>query len=76
MNTENKENQDNNHNIDPFTKRFICSSTDPMPDNCDDSKWVHPDSIELDQYDGYPSGDIVEYECPHCKITFKVELPQ
>jgi hypothetical protein len=37
---------------------------------------VHPDAQELRQNDGYPCGDTVDYECPHCGAQFTVELPQ
>jgi len=39
-------------------------------------RW-HPDAVEDgDQEDGWPSGDIQRYICPHCGLHFKVELPQ
>lgn len=37
---------------------------------------VHPDAKEQRQRDGYPGGDYIDYECPHCGVTFSVELPQ
>lgn len=38
---------------------------------------IHPDAKEVgEQEDGYPGGDIVTMECPHCRLRFKVELPQ
>ena len=37
---------------------------------------VHPDASEVDQRGGYPGGDYVDYECPHCGKNFSVELPQ
>ena len=39
-------------------------------------KVVHPDAVELRQEDGWPGGDVVVYECPHCKHRFRIELPQ
>ena len=39
-------------------------------------RW-HPDAVEVgEQLDGYPGGDIVRYECPHCGLSWKEELPQ
>lgn len=38
---------------------------------------VHPDAREVgDQEDGYPGGDIIRMECPHCGVDWKEELPQ
>lgn len=37
---------------------------------------VHPDANEIRQRDGYPGGDVVDYECPNCGVKFSVELPQ
>lgn len=37
---------------------------------------MHPDAVSIDQEDGYPCGDYEVFECPHCKLKFKVELPQ
>jgi len=39
-------------------------------------KVLHPDAVELRQEDGWPGGDVVVYECPHCKHRFRIELPQ
>ncbi len=37
----------------------------------------HPDAIEIgEQMDNWPAGDLVSCECPHCKTTWKEELPQ
>jgi len=37
----------------------------------------HPDAREVgDQESGWPGGDIVTYECPHCGARWREELPQ
>lgn len=55
---------------------FICTARDPWKPG--DSRGVHPDAQEVrgSQQNGWPGGDIVAYECPHCKQRFDVELPQ
>jgi hypothetical protein len=56
--------------------RFRCTATTPW----DPSKgeWVeHEGAREVgDQEDGYPGGDIVTMQCPHCGTTWRKELPQ
>ena len=38
---------------------------------------VHLDAREVgEQEDGWPAGDIVTYECPHCGHRWRAELPQ
>jgi hypothetical protein len=55
--------------------RFVCTKETPWsPDKGKRSS--HADAIEVDQSDGWPGGDIVTYECPHCGLRFKEELPQ
>ena len=37
----------------------------------------HPDAVEVgNQKPGWPSGDVQRYRCPHCGLSFDVELPQ
>ena len=46
-------------------------------DNPGEDFAFHPDAREVgEQEDGYPGGDIVRYECPHCGARWKEELPQ
>lgn len=50
----------------------ICTKEAP-----DQSLRVHPDAREVgEQENGWPGGDIVTYECPHCKVRWSSELPQ
>ena len=39
--------------------------------------WMHPDAICVDEeYNGLSGGgDYERYECPHCGLRFRVELP-
>lgn len=39
---------------------------------------LHPGAHEVhdSQRDGYPGGDIVTMECPHCGHRWEMELPQ
>ena len=55
----------------------ICTKDDPW-DKSKSGRTSHPDAIEVDdsQRDNYPCGDLVDYDCPHCGLRFKVELPQ
>ena len=39
-------------------------------------QWIHPDAVYQRQEDGWLSGDLEVYRCPHCNLTFRVELPQ
>lgn len=40
-------------------------------------EWYHPESKPKGpQRDGYPGGDLVDHECPHCGLFFTLELPQ
>lgn len=59
-----------------INNRYICTKYTPYVESKDDRKWQHPDAVEIDQLDGYPCGDIVIYQCPHCNVLFKIELPQ
>ena len=59
--------------------KFICTAERPwlpLYDAKHDMQIVHPDAVEGEQEDGWPSGDLVNYECSHCKHRWKVELPQ
>lgn len=55
---------------------MICTQFDPWKPSDPDGK--HPDAREVHdgQRDGWPGGDLVTYECPHCKRRFEIELAQ
>lgn len=58
---------------------FICTADNPWSQAKDtpDTRVIHPEALEVsDQINGWPSGDIVTYECPHCKHRWTQELPQ
>lgn len=56
---------------------FICTKDNPYTiDGAYGRRVIHPDANEKTQHDGYPGGDIVDYECPNCGKEFSVELPQ
>jgi len=59
-----------------MNKRHMCTKDDPW--TREKSRYAyHPDAKEVgDQKDGYPHGDVVTVQCPHCKIVFESELPQ
>lgn len=62
---------------EPNVSEKVCTASDPWDHTPDRSvRVVHPDAVEVEQRDGYPGGDYVDYECPHCKHQFSVELPQ
>lgn len=41
------------------------------------TKWIHVDAEIVDEeYNGLSGGgDYYKYECPHCKVTFRAQLP-
>jgi hypothetical protein len=55
---------------------MICTAETPLKPG--ELRGVHPDAREVhdSQRDGWPGGDTVIYECPHCKQRFEIELPQ
>ncbi len=57
---------------------FICTAERPWkPEFGTDGGVAHPDADEIgEQTDGWPGGDIVTMECPHCKHRWTMELPQ
>ena len=57
--------------------QVICSKADPWDRK--ERKGVqvaHVNASEIRQRDGYPGGDLVDYQCPNCGHKFTVELPQ
>lgn len=62
--------------------RKVCTKENPYdrsnPEH-QSARWEHPDAAEIDEDygkgGGVADGDYVKYECPHCKKTFKCELP-
>jgi hypothetical protein len=40
-------------------------------------RWFHPKAVEIgEQRDGWPSGDLQDYQCPFCNKRWTEELPQ
>jgi hypothetical protein len=55
--------------------QLLCTAADPWDQK--ERKGVqvaHADAVETRHRDGYPGGDLVDYECPNCKHRFSVEL--
>lgn len=59
-----------------MSDRHTCTAQDPW--TAEKSKRAeHPDAKEVgEQQDGWPCGDLQDYECPHCGLYFTEELPQ
>lgn len=55
---------------------FICTKEHPWTPDVTDFPIIHPDAIEGEQHDGWPSGDFVEMRCPNCGHEWEKELPQ
>jgi hypothetical protein len=56
--------------------RFVCTKENPWKPG-GPTPVTHSDAYEVgEQEDGYPGGDFVRYECPHCKVSWRAELPQ
>jgi len=57
-------------------KIHICTADDPWsPEKAKRAR--HNDAVPIgEQQDGWPSGDIQRYRCPHCEHEFDLELPQ
>lgn len=61
-----------------MAERFNCTAATPWPGNtaCH-ILVVHNDAHEVgEQQPGWPGGDIVTYECPHCGHRWTSEQPQ
>jgi len=55
---------------------FNCTAETPWTPDMK-GRVAHVDAREVgEQENGYPGGDIVRYECPHCGHRWKQELPQ
>lgn len=52
-----------------------CTKDDPCQPG---EKRIHRDAREIhdSQRGAWPGGDLVTYECPHCKQQFEIELAQ
>lgn len=61
-----------------MNERTICTKENPYKEG-DKGRWEHPDAVEIaEDYGrggGVADGDFIQYECPHCKKKFWVELP-
>jgi len=59
-----------------MTERYLCTAEKPW--KLEEGLFaVHPDAQAVGaQRDGWPSGDLQDYQCPHCGQFFTVELPQ
>jgi len=58
-----------------MNERHICTAENPWKSGM--GRAIHPDAVAVgEQQDGWPSGDIQSYKCPHCGLQFTVELPQ
>lgn len=58
-----------------MSSRYECTAREPWGKG--KGRAYHPDADEIgEQQDGWPGGDLVTYECPHCGLKFQVELPQ
>lgn len=59
--------------------RNKCTKETPYKSQEVKQRWEHPDAIEIgEDYGkggGVADGDFIQYECPHCKLKFWVELP-
>ena len=55
-----------------------CTKDKPWNGQSDPGDHIrHVDAKEVgEQEDGWPGGDIVTYQCPHCGHRWKQELPQ
>jgi hypothetical protein len=55
---------------------YVCKASTPWRESIA-GPVVHPDAHAVGQQrDGWPGGDIVTYECPHCGHRWEAELPQ
>lgn len=62
-----------------MTKDIVCDAEHPYHHQpYEKVRVVHLDAREVhdSQKDGYPGGDLVTMECPHCGHRWKKELPQ
>jgi len=57
-------------------ERQICSKDRPRPEGAE-GQWAHPEAKYVgEEYGGYgDSGDYDIFECPHCRLVFKVTVP-
>lgn len=61
-----------------MSERQICTRERPYTKRGEMNEyWLHPDAKCVDEeYNGLSGGgDYERYECPHCGLRFRVELP-
>lgn len=58
-----------------MTDRFVCTKDNPWSKDKAE-RATHPDAKWVRDYYYEDGGGKDVYECPNCKLTFSVEIPQ